>query len=47
MKSQVSGCFNITFICTKQDAKAAARTITDDLLLQGHWGERESGGPSA
>ena len=57
-ESQVGGCCNITFICTptrkqcrlspESDAyrQQLELLLTDDLLLQGHWGEEDAAGPA-
>ena len=48
---QVRGCYNITFICTNQETVGSPLNqmhrqqlkllLTDDLLLQGHWGKED------
>ena len=57
-ESQVRGCYNITFICTNQERDSVGSPLnqmhrqqlelllTDDLLLQGHWGKRDAAGPA-
>ena len=50
-ESQVRGCYNITFIYTNQkqcrlspesDAYRQQLELTDDPLLQGHWGKEDA-----
>ena len=57
-ESQVRGCYNITVTCTptkkqcrlspESDAyrKQLELLLTDDLLLQGHWGKEDAAGPA-
>ena len=57
-ESQVRVCYNITFICTNQERDSVGSPLnqmhwqqlelllTDDLLLQGHWGKRDAAGPA-
>ena len=54
MKSQVRGCYNFYLhqpgnsvgSPLNQIHRLQLGTITDDLLLQGHWGKEDAAGPA-
>ena len=53
-EAQVRGCYNITLFCLHQPGNSVGSPLnqmhrqqlelllTDDLLLQGHWGEEDA-----
>ena len=56
-ESQVSRCYNITFIYTNQETvytlhwnscigAQVMRALKGDQLLQGHWGKEDTAGPA-
>ena len=41
-ESQVRGCYNITFLLNQMHRQQLELLLTDDLLLQGHWGKEDA-----
>ena len=55
-ESQIRGCYNIPFIQLHHPGNSVGsplnqmhrqqNELTDDLLLQGHWGKEDAAGPA-